>query len=228
MGTLGGRKRVGRRISRRKKQPHTPDGTDTSTHACATFTHTHEISWSRLSKRNHQAKAHPGNREGRHCEGGPRETLPLTLRRVSPRGSLCPRRPLNLPAAPSRCLAASLCPPLVSLCSSYSSSPTSLRGPLMLPGKARGTSTLILIADGTTGLGILELPLAPTWLCMNLRLIPSRVTCSKPPSPVFMSCTGNSPPSSGPVGREEVISQPGDGDPQPDSLARAPTVLRTD
>lgn len=36
------------------------------------------------------------------------------------------------------------------------------------------------------------------WLCMNLRLIPSRVTCSKPPSPVFMSCTGNSPPSSGP------------------------------
>lgn len=36
------------------------------------------------------------------------------------------------------------------------------------------------------------------WLCMNLRLIPSRVTCSKPPSPVFMSCTGNSPPNSGP------------------------------
>lgn len=33
----------------------------------------------------------------------------------------------------------------------------------------------------------------PPWLCMNLRLDPSRVTCSKPPSPVFMSCTGNSP-----------------------------------
>lgn len=28
--------------------------------------------------------------------------------------------------------------------------------------------------------------------------MPSRVTCSSPPSPVFMSCTGNSPPSSGP------------------------------
>ena len=37
---------------------------------------------------------------------------------------------------------------------------------------------------------------------MNLRLIPSRVTCSKPPSPVFMSCTGNSPPSSGPAARK--------------------------
>lgn len=39
-----------------------------------------------------------------------------------------------------------------------------------------------------------------TWLCMNLRLIPSSVTCSSPPSPVFMSWTGNSPPSSGPEG----------------------------
>lgn len=42
-----------------------------------------------------------------------------------------------------------------------------------------------------------------TWLCMNLRLIPSSVTCSSPPSPVFMSWTGNSPPSSGPEGRPQ-------------------------
>ncbi|TNN44517.1 hypothetical protein EYF80_045293 [Liparis tanakae] len=41
----------------------------------------------------------------------------------------------------------------------------------------------------------------PTWLCMNFRLMPSSVTCSRPPSPVFMSWTGNSPPSSGPEGR---------------------------
>lgn len=34
-------------------------------------THASEISWSRLSKQNHQAKAHPGNRDGRHCEEGP-------------------------------------------------------------------------------------------------------------------------------------------------------------
>lgn len=45
---------------------------------------------------------------------------------------------------------------------------------------------------------VLRWPL--TWLCMNLRLIPSRVTCRSPPSPVFMSWTGNSPPSSGPEG----------------------------
>lgn len=42
-----------------------------------------------------------------------------------------------------------------------------------------------------------------TWLCMNLRLIPSSVTCSSPPSPVFMSWTGNSPPSSGPEGKKK-------------------------
>lgn len=41
-----------------------------------------------------------------------------------------------------------------------------------------------------------------TWLCMNLRLIPSSVTCRSPPSPVFMSWTGNSPPSSGPAGNK--------------------------
>lgn len=44
----------------------------------------------------------------------------------------------------------------------------------------------------------------PTWLCMNFRLIPSSVTWSSPPSPVFMSWTGNSPPSSGP--EEEIHS----------------------
>lgn len=44
-----------------------------------------------------------------------------------------------------------------------------------------------------------------TWLCMNLRLIPSSVTCSSPPSPVFMSWTGNSPPSSGPEGNHNWV-----------------------
>ncbi len=43
----------------------------------------------------------------------------------------------------------------------------------------------------------------PTWLCINLRLMPSRVTWRRPPSPVFMSCTGNSPPSSGPTHMEK-------------------------
>lgn len=42
-----------------------------------------------------------------------------------------------------------------------------------------------------------------TWLCINLRLMPSRVTWRRPPSPVFMSCTGNSPPSSGPTHMEK-------------------------
>lgn len=37
-----------------------------------------------------------------------------------------------------------------------------------------------------------------TWLCINFRLIPSSVTWRRPPSPVFISCTGNSPPNSGP------------------------------
>lgn len=44
-----------------------------------------------------------------------------------------------------------------------------------------------------------------TWLCMNLRLIPSSVTWSSPPSPVFMSWTGNSPPSSGPAGNQSSL-----------------------
>lgn len=42
----------------------------------------------------------------------------------------------------------------------------------------------------------------PTWLCINLRLIPSNVTWRRPPSPVFISWTGNSPPSSGPTHAE--------------------------
>lgn len=45
-----------------------------------------------------------------------------------------------------------------------------------------------------------------TWLCMNLRLIPSSVTCSSPPSPLFMSWTGNSPPSSGPEGHHTSLT----------------------
>lgn len=38
---------------------------------------------------------------------------------------------------------------------------------------------------------------------MNFKLIPSNVTWRRPPSPVFISCTGNSPPSSGPITQTE-------------------------
>lgn len=64
----------GRRISRKKRQinTHTPDRTDAS--YSHTYTRasrapeTHEgISRSRLSKRNHRAKARPGAGEGGHC-----------------------------------------------------------------------------------------------------------------------------------------------------------------
>ncbi|KAG8235674.1 hypothetical protein J437_LFUL015732 [Ladona fulva] len=41
----------------------------------------------------------------------------------------------------------------------------------------------------------------PTLLLANRSPTPSMQTCSKPPSPVFMSCTGNSPPSSTPAAK---------------------------
>lgn len=73
------------------------------------------------------------------------------------------------------------------------------------------TLSLVLpdtLARGNTDVGVLQkascshshlMYFPHTWLCINFRLIPSSVTCRRPPSPVFISCTGNSPPNSGPV-----------------------------
>lgn len=94
-----------------------------------------------------------------------------------------------------------------STCPEHSVSPRLLCPPPALSRSPFGphcslgrTGAWTLVLSGTGGQDPTTL-LVPTWLCMNLRLIPSRVTCSKPPSPVFMSCTGNSPPSSGPAGQ---------------------------
>lgn len=138
-------------------------------------------------KQDHRAGAQPGMADGGAGEG---DAPTHTMRRLTGQwGAWLVQPPARGTPPPHLGVAASLPVP----------SPVYLSGPAA-PAHPHAPKVPLscsrALGYGSTG------QMAPTWLCMNLRLIPSKVTCRRPPSPVFMSCTGNSPPSSGPAVRE--------------------------